>query len=146
MITRLDPKTGAVLPNPTRAVHEYQDKVGNTTRRITQLKEQLKAKEGDAKLQEQLTKAEEEQKTLGASKPAGDIAPFVGGGSRGHRAGELGRQPFDRISQRQHAAQGQIDEELVLGDVQPGDLLGAEQRRAAPEPGRQALRPPGRGL
>ncbi|OGV77607.1 MAG: hypothetical protein A3K19_32430 [Lentisphaerae bacterium RIFOXYB12_FULL_65_16] len=86
MITRLDPKTGAVLPNPTRAVHEYQDKVGNTTRRITQLKEQLKAKEGDAKLQEQLTKAEEEQKTLGASKPAGDIAPFVGGGSRGREA------------------------------------------------------------
>ncbi len=84
MVTRLDPKTGELRPNPTREVHEYQDKLANTARRLAQLKEQLAAaKDGNPKLQEQIAKLEEEQKTLIASRPVGEIAPFVGGGSRG---------------------------------------------------------------
>jgi hypothetical protein len=84
MVTRLDPKTGETRPNPTRDVHAYQDKLGDTARRISQLKGQLAAaQDGNPKLQEQLAKLEEEYKTLGANKPAGEIAPFVGGGSRG---------------------------------------------------------------
>jgi len=84
MITRLDPATGEIRPNPTRAVHEHQDKVANTARRLAQLKDQLKAATAaNPKLQEQVTAVEAELKGLRDNPPAGEIAPFVGAGSRG---------------------------------------------------------------
>lgn len=84
MVTRLDPTTGEIRPNPTRAVHEYQDNVANTARRLAQFKDQLNAATtGNPKLQEQVTALEQGLKQLRANPPAGEIAPFVGGGSRG---------------------------------------------------------------